>query len=183
MLTGAPYVITWWPDDGSLSEASAAILANHSSRIRSFIHRQGVAVIVCPYLPWLGRNRRETRESGGNVSVCWTPLSALYVRSWSEQRCPSCEGFGCTFLPRWTGSVVGRLVTDPSSFRDGSVSLPLYTLADEISLSLLNNPLPTDVLELNPALINTIIYYNSKSRVLSFFNYVRPHEELQWFYR
>ena len=76
MLTGAPYVITWWPDDGdyvwlpddgSLSEASAAILANHSSRIRSLIHRQGVAVMVCPYLPWLGRSISQ-RESG-NVSV------------------------------------------------------------------------------------------------------------------
>ena len=66
MLTGAvrDYVMT---RDGSLSEASAAILANPSSRIRSLIHRQGVAVMVCPYLPWLGRSI--SQKESGNVSV------------------------------------------------------------------------------------------------------------------
>ena len=61
MLTGAvrDYVMT---RDGSLSEASAAILANHSSRIRTLVHRQGVAVMVCPYLPWLGRSIDHRRE-------------------------------------------------------------------------------------------------------------------------
>ena len=58
--------------DGSLSEASAAILANHSSRIRSLVHRQGVAVMVCPYLPWLGRSidhrRERERKYGMNSS-------------------------------------------------------------------------------------------------------------------
>ena len=76
---------TWWPDDGSLSEASAAMLANQSCRIRSLIHRQGVAVMVCPYLPWLGRSRSQRERKclrHGLVSRLRKSLS------WSEQRCP-----------------------------------------------------------------------------------------------
>ena len=76
---------TWWPDDGSLSGASAAILANQSCRIRSLIYRQGVAVMVCPYLPWLRRSRSQRERKylrHGLVSRLRKSLS------WREKRCP-----------------------------------------------------------------------------------------------
>ena len=76
---------TWWPDDGSLSGASAAILANQSCRIRSLIYRQGVAVMVCPYLPWLRRSRSQRQRKyllHGLVSRLRKSLS------WREKRCP-----------------------------------------------------------------------------------------------
>ena len=61
------------------------MLANQSCRIRSLIHRQGVAVMVCPYLPWLGRSRSQRERKclrHGLVSRLRKSLS------WSEQRCP-----------------------------------------------------------------------------------------------
>jgi len=86
---------TWWPDDGSLSGASAAILANQSCRIRSLIYRQGVAVMVCPYLPWLRRSRSQRERKylrHGLVSRLRKSLS-WSMRIWVEER----KGARCGF--------------------------------------------------------------------------------------